>query len=391
MTKRCYKTLLLAAIIICFSAFSVMAEEGVTDTEIHIGQTGPLSGPAAAWSTVSKGAGLLFKMVNEEGGIAGRKIVYHVYDDSYNPAKTKAGVKQLQETAPGIFAWVGGVGTATGLAVLNYLVNKNVPWVGMASGSDAWVTPPQKNIFSVYPHYQIEARSLCKYAIDTLGKKKIAIAYQNDPYGQSGLKGASEAISKYNLQLAATVPVEKENPNLKETALALRNSGAEVVFLWLTPFSALRIIQESKSMKFEPQWMSSSTFSDFPQLYNLSKGLIKGLIAATFFDFKSSLMEKYKEAKNKLSPEDEWGIFYIGGIGFAEPLVEGLKRCGKELTKDKFIAEMEKMQNFKGLTGAITYAPFDASNPSCRQGLNKVLLVECLEGGESKVLTDWME
>ncbi|RLB41532.1 MAG: hypothetical protein DRH12_07860 [Deltaproteobacteria bacterium] len=105
----------ILALVLCLP-FAAMAEEGVTDTEIHIGQWGPQTGPAAPWGAVARGTGVLFKMINDEGGIHGRKIVYHMFDDAYNPAKTKAGVKELQESV-GIVAWAAGVGTACGLSV----------------------------------------------------------------------------------------------------------------------------------------------------------------------------------------------------------------------------------------------------------------------------------
>ncbi|RLC20411.1 MAG: ABC transporter substrate-binding protein, partial [Deltaproteobacteria bacterium] len=131
---------------------NLFAEEGVTDTEIHIGSWGPQTGPGAAWGAVPRGTGAYFQWINDNGGIHGRKIVYHMFDDGYNPAKTKAGVKELQE-GTGMFAWVGGVGTSPGLAVRDYLAKKNVPWVGPSAGSLHWVEPPQKNLFAVYPLY----------------------------------------------------------------------------------------------------------------------------------------------------------------------------------------------------------------------------------------------
>ena len=119
-----------------------MAEEGVTDKTIHIGQWGPQTGPAAPWGSVARGTGIYFKMINDEVGIHGRKIAYHMFDDGYNPAKTKAGVKQLQENI-GMFAWAGGVGTAPGLAVKDYLMERKIPWVGPLAGSLHWISPPQ--------------------------------------------------------------------------------------------------------------------------------------------------------------------------------------------------------------------------------------------------------
>ncbi len=127
--KHCIRFIILILLIAVGMPATLFAEEGVTDTEIHIGTFGPLSGPAKLWGDTLYGSDLLFKMVNAEGGIHGRKVVFHMIDDSYNPAKAKAGVKRLHESV-GIFAWVGSPGTASSMAVKDYLVKRNVPWVG---------------------------------------------------------------------------------------------------------------------------------------------------------------------------------------------------------------------------------------------------------------------
>ena len=128
--KRNGLVLLLSGVIVLLGLVTgATAEEGVTATEIHIGQWGPQTGPAAAWGSVARGTDAYFKMINERGGIHGRKLIHHMFDDAYNPAKTKAGVKELQE-GTGMFAWVSGVGTAPGLAVRDYLMDRQVPWVG---------------------------------------------------------------------------------------------------------------------------------------------------------------------------------------------------------------------------------------------------------------------
>ncbi|RLC04132.1 MAG: ABC transporter substrate-binding protein, partial [Deltaproteobacteria bacterium] len=115
------------AVMVMILGFTLAAHagEGVTDTEIHIGNWGPQTGPAAPWGAVARGTDAYFKMINAEGGIHGRKLVFHYFDDGYNPAKTMAGVKQLQEET-GMFAFVSGVGTATGLAVKDYLMERKI-------------------------------------------------------------------------------------------------------------------------------------------------------------------------------------------------------------------------------------------------------------------------
>ena len=392
--KRNGLVLLLSGVIVLLGLVTgVAAEEGVTDTEIHIGQWGPQTGPAAAWGSVARGTDAYFKMLNERGGIHGRKIVYHMFDDAYNPAKTKAGVKELQEGV-GIFAWVSGVGTAPGLAVRDYLMERKVPWVGPSAGSRHWIDPPYEYLFAVYPLYELEAKALCRYAVANMGKKKVAIIYQNDDYGKGGLKGAEEELALFGMELVAAVPVNITDSDLKPHVMELKKSGAEVVLLWTTVKHAVMTVGISKAMRFTPQFMSTSTCSDFPLMMYISKGAWEGVIAATFAELPDSgypLLRTYKqEAFDQYAAEGErWGLFYYAGIAFAEPLVEAIRRCGRDLTRERFVQEMEGLQDFKGISGKISYKPFVAGDMSCRQGQTQTFLVECLADGSAKRLTDW--
>ena len=159
------------------------AERGVTDTEIRIGQWGPQTGPAALWGAVARGTGCYFDMINDEGGIHGRKIKYFLRDDGYMPPRTKAIVKELVEDKE-VFAFGGGVGSACGMAVKKYLETNKVPWVGPSAGSTHWAYPPSRYLFAVYPLYCDEGAILVDYAVNKLGKKRIAVFYQEDDYGK---------------------------------------------------------------------------------------------------------------------------------------------------------------------------------------------------------------
>jgi branched-chain amino acid transport system substrate-binding protein len=392
--KKNFGILLLVCFVVFALSFTASAEEGVTDTTIRIGQWGPQTGPAAPWGAVARGTGVYFQMINDEGGIAGRKIEYSMFDDGYNPAKTKAGVKELQE-GKGMFGWASGVGTACGLAVKDYLMEKKIPWVGPAAGSLDWITPPQKYLFAVYPLYYTEAQLLVRYAVKNLGKKKVAIAYQNDDYGKNGVQGAEKELAKNGMKLVAQVPVEQADTDMKPHVMEFKKADADMVLLWVTPTHAVRIIGVAQAMQFKPQWMSTSTCSDFPLMQNISKGLWKDVIVANFAEApesKNPLMLKYKQAFDKYAAKGErWGVFFYAGIGFVEPMVEGLKRCGKDLTRERFVKEMEGIKNFKGIFGRIDYSAFEPSDVYSRQGQKEVFLSQCMEDASSKPLTDWME
>jgi branched-chain amino acid transport system substrate-binding protein len=394
MKKRDLGILFAVCLIVFGLSFAVLAEEGVTDTTIRIGQWGPQTGPAAPWGAVARGTGVYFQMINDEGGIAGRKIEYSMFDDGYNPAKTKAGVKELQE-GKGMFGWASGVGTSCGLAVKDYLMERKIPWVGPAAGSLDWITPPQKYLFAVYPLYYTEAQLLVRYAVKNMGKKKVAIAYTNDDYGKNGVQGAEKELAKQGMKLVAQVPVEMADTDMKPHVMELKKSDADVVLLWLSPTHAVRIVGTSQAMQFKPQFMSTSTCSDFPLMQTISKGLWTDVIVANFAEppeSNSPLMQKYKKAFDKYAAKGErWGVFFYAGIGFVEPMVEGLKRCGKDLTRERFVKEMEGIKNFKGIFGRIDYSAFEPSDVYSRQGQKEVFLSQCMADAKSKSLTGWME
>jgi len=382
------------------------AEEGVTDTEIHIGQWGPMTGPAAPWGAVARGTDAYFKMINAEGGIHGRKLVHHYFDDGYNPAKTIAGVKQLQEDI-GMFAYVSGVGTAPGLAVKDYLMERKIIWFGPSAGSRHWIQPPNKYLFNTYPLYLGDAQLLCKYGHETMGFKKFAIAYQNDDYGKQGLEGAQKQLAKYGLTLVEQIPVNVADTDMKPHIMKLKKAEAEAVLVFVGPGHVARLIGTGKAMQFNPQWLSTTTCGDHPLMMAITKGLYAGTISASFgmIDPKQvgigneeysktpslPLLAKYKrDAFDKFAAKEErWGMTFAAGIGYVEPFVEALKRVGRDLTREKLVAELEKIQNFKGIMGNVSFKPFDPNDPLCRIGPQEILLVRAEADGGSTILTDW--
>ncbi len=362
------------------------AERGVTDTEIRIGQWGPQTGPAALWGAVARGTGCYFDMINAEGGIHGRKINYFLRDDGYMPPRTKAIAKELVEDK-GVFAFASGVGTAPGMAVKKYLDVNKVPWVGPASGSTNWAYPPADYLFGVYPLYVDEANILVNYAVKELGKKKIAIFYQNDDYGKEGVVGAQLALEKMGMKLVAEVSVEPLDTDLSSHCMKLKAAEPDCVLLWVLPKHGAIILGTAAKLGFKPQWMTTSTLSDTPIMYQISKGLFKDVIFTSFGELPDSehpLMKQYKQAHEKFAANDRWGIFFYAGILFTEPMVEGLKRAGRNLTVDSFVAAMEGIQDFQGIGPKVGFAP------GKRQGTRDSFLGKCGDNGQALRISDWI-
>lgn len=358
---------------------------GVTDTEILIGQWGPQTGPAALWGAVARGTGVYFDLVNEEGGIHGRKIKYFLRDDGYQPAKTKAIAKEFVESI-GVFGVASGVGTSTGMAARDYLMENKVPWVGPSTGSKHWTQPLQKYLFAVYPRYSNEAFLLTQYTVEKLDKKKIAIFYQNDDYGKEGMEGVKEYADKAGMKLVAEVPVEVTDSDLKSHALKLKESGADAVILWILPKHAAMILGQAKAIGYEPQWIASSTLSDAPLMFKLTKGLWNGVVYANFLSTESPLAKKYMEAQKKFAPSEQYtGIFFLAGFVFVEPMVEGLRRAGRDLNPETFVKAMETIRNWNDWLGHdCTFTPED------RQGMKSVYLAKCGPDGNAVKISDWL-
>jgi len=370
------------------SALGSAQQRGVTDTEILIGQWGPQTGPAAPWGAVARGTDLLCKIVNEEGGIHGRKLKYFLRDDSYQPAKTKAIAKEFVEQI-GVFAVASGVGVATGMTARDYLMENKVIWVGPATGVYEWIHPIQKYLFAVYPLYDDEAFNLTGYLYEKLALKKIAMFYQNDDYGKQGMMGVERYLLKKNIKLVEKVSAEVTDRDLSTHALKLKNSGAEAVIMWTNPTGAALILVETAKIGFKPQWATSNTLSDAALMMQITKGLWGGMIHSNFGelpDSKLPLMVKYREGHKKFAPQERWGVFYYAGILFAEPLIEGLKRAGRNLTTDTFVKAMDTIKDFQGIGPPITYA-----GQTDRQGGKHVFYGKVKPDGTVEKLTDWIK
>ena len=379
--------LLMVTVFLIAAPVSAQKVRGVTDTEILIGQWGPQTGPAAPWGAVARGTDLLVKIINEEGGINGRKIKYFLRDDSYQPAKTKAIAKEFVEQI-GVFAVVGGVGVATGMTARDYLMENKVPWYGPVTGVYEWIHPIQKYLFALYPLYDDEAYNLTEYLHEKLGFKKIAMFYQNDDYGKQGVQGVERYLMRKKLSPVAKISAEVTDRDLSTHALKLKNSGAEAVVMWTMPTHAALILAETAKIGFKPQWATSSTLSDSALMMQITKGLWAGMINSFWGELPDSnhpLMVKYREAHKRLTPQERWGIFYYAGIIFAEPFFEGVRRAGKNLTPETWVKAMETLKDWKGIGPPITY-----TNPNDRQGGKHVFYGKVKPDGNIERLTDWI-
>lgn len=335
---------------------------GVTDSEVVIGSWGPQDGPAGAYGVIDRVIDVYFKKVNDEGGINGRKIRFIYENDSYQPAKTVAAVKKLVEEDK-VFALVGGLGTPNNLAVMDYLVQNNVPHVWPATGTTALAVPLKKNIYAVQLNYTTEATLLAQYALDTLRSKKFAVFYQNDAFGKEGLDAVQAELKKRGLAPADAVSYELTDTNFSAQALKLQTSGADSVILYAVPKPGGSVVAEMGKIGFKPKLLSSSVIND-PAIFQLAGPAIDGMLIEAYLpafdDVSNPKIVEYQAFMAKYAPKEQIGGFSEAGYAYAQVMVEALKRAGKDLTREGFMTNLDQMKDFKGsLIPSLSYSPTD--------------------------------
>ena len=362
-------------------------ERGFDDKEIRVGQWGPQTGPAAPWGSVARGSTLVFDLVNEEGGIHGRQIKYFIRDDQYNPSQTMAGVRELVDRK-GVFAFVGGVGTACGLAVQKYLRQNEIIWIGVCTGARAFQNNPW--LWQMWPDYFDEGSILAKHTVENMKFKKVAYMYQNDDWGLDAMAGIKGILKLNNMELLEAVPVEPTERDLSSQIARLKASGAEAVIGIMAPTQAAIALRTAVSMGFKPQWLHSYNLCDFGLMSYITDGLwaSEGVMTAAFtppIDSDTPLMNKYRDAAKRLYPKERWGIFYLAGICVAEPLVWALEAVGRDLSTEAVRDELNSITQRQGVGPVLTWAKDNHFPP------RQLQVWQCGPKGESIVVMDWTE
>ncbi len=336
---------------------------GVTDTEVILGSWGPQSGPVATWGIAQRVMEAYFKKVNDEGGINGRKVKFLYQDDAYQASQTQAVVKKLVEQDK-IFAFTGGIGTANQLAVMDYLVQNNIPDVAPLTGSTLLSRPVRRNVFPLQANFNTEATMMTRYAIDRLNAKKIAVVYQDDPSGKEALQTITNVVKAKGQTLVASVSYQPTDKDFASTASKLQQSGADTVYMWSVPVVAASVAKEMDKVAYKPTLVVAA-FSLDPSLFKLSDNTVDGIWTAGWLPDVTDLTSKnpkvvqYREFMTKYAPnEPPNSNFAAIGYAAAQLTAEGLKRTGKDLTREKFIQSLETMKDWnEGLPYSISYGP----------------------------------
>ncbi len=316
---------------------------GVTDSEIKIGNTMPYSGPASAYGTIGKAEAAYFKMINDKGGINGRKINFVSLDDGYSPPKTVEQTRRLVEQEDVLLDF-SPLGTPTNTAIQKYLNAKKVPQLFVATGATKWGDPAHYHwTMGWQPTYQTEGRVYAKYMLENMPNAKIGVLYQNDDYGKDYLKGLKDGLgAKAVTMIVKEVSYETTDPDVSSQIISLQASGADVFYDVTTPKFAAQAIREAHNIGWHPLHFLNSVSNSVgavlkPAGLDASEGLISVEYEKDPTDPKFSNDEGYKDWlawMRKYYPDgDPNDTFNVFGYNEAATLVQVLKQCGDDLTR----------------------------------------------------------
>jgi ABC-type branched-subunit amino acid transport system substrate-binding protein len=383
---------MVSLVLILGLVFSTQAAPtpGVTDTEVVIGMSTPLSGPAALWGTTALGAKAWADYVNDKGGVHGRKIKVILKDDGYNPARAMANLTEMKGQ---IFAFCALLGTAVANATKDFFAENKIPLITAYANVRIWAKYPKdklKYVFVSYPDYENEGEYLTNYAFKNLGAKKLAVFYQNDDYGKEALDGVRLALSKLpgKPEIAGAVPFEVTERALATHAQKLKETGADTLVIYPTMNHGALILKEMAKIGFKPKVVACFTLGD-PIMFNLAgpdvwEGVYpaapahSGIPGEPASDKAIEILKKYDP---KLAGKEYLALF--GAMSMMH-LVKGLENAGKNLTVDGLIKGMEMIKNWQpeGIGAPVTYGP------DRRHGVNGSRILKA-EKGRHVPVTDY--
>jgi branched-chain amino acid transport system substrate-binding protein len=348
----------IAFAFLALAAQPAAAQEGVTPTNILLGQSVALTGPAAQLGIQMKnGLSAYFEQVNATGGVHGRKIELLTLDDGYEPARTVPNTRKLIEENK-VFALVGYVGTPTSVPSIPVFTEAKVPFFGPFTGAESLRQPFNRYIFHVRASYYDETDKIVEQVVST-GGKNIAVFYQDDAYGQAGLKGVEIAMAKRNLKISALGTVERNTVKVEKAVEAIQKANPDAVVMVSAYTSCAEFIRQMKKAGSTTQFYNVSFVGSSALASALGKdgvGVAISQVVPFPWGMSIPVVREYQTASAKAGNKD-YNFSAIEGFLVAKVFVEGLKRAGRSLTRDGFINAVEKMQDVDLGGFFVTYSP----------------------------------
>ena len=332
-------------------------DPGASDTEIKVGNINPYSGPASAYGAIGKTIAAYFNKVNAEGGINGRKINFISYDDGYSPPKAVEQARKLVESDEVLLIFQS-LGTPSNTAIQKYMNAKKVPQLFVATGATKWGDPEHFPwTMGWQPNYQSESRIYAKYILDKYPNAKIGILYQNDDYGKDYVKGLKDGLgAKAASMIVSELPYETTDPTIDSQILTLKAAGVDLFFDVTTPKFAAQAIKKLADIGWKPVHIVNQVSTSVGAVLKpagvenavglLSTGYLKDQTDPQWKNdpgFKEWLafMDKYHPDGDKTS------TFTGYGYAVAQTLVQVLKQCGDNLTRENVMKQAANLKNLE--------------------------------------------
>jgi branched-chain amino acid transport system substrate-binding protein len=331
-------------------------DPGASDSEIRIGNTNPYSGPASAYGTIGKSIAAYFKMVNEQGGINGRKINFISYDDGYSPPRTVEMARKLVEQDQVLFVFQT-LGTPSNTAIHKYMNMKKVPQMHVATGATKW-NDPKGNPWTMgwQPNYQAEARIYAQHILKTRPDAKIAVLYQNDDYGKDYLKGLHDGLAAKKSMIVKEVSYEVSDPTVDSQIVQLAASGADVFINITTPKFAAQAIRKAYDIGWKPvQYLNNVSIGVGSVLTPAGLDKSVGLLTVAYLkepndkQFENdAAMTRWREFMKKYYPDgsliDNLNVY---GYSVGQTIAQVLRQCGDNLTRENVMRQAANMKGYR--------------------------------------------
>ncbi|MDO8304926.1 ABC transporter substrate-binding protein [Herminiimonas sp.] len=343
---------------VLFASILCRAETGVTNTSIILGQSAALSGPAEELGKgMRDGAQAYFDSINAQGGVFGRKIVLKTLDDGYDAERAAENTKKLigQE---GAFALFGYVGTPTSVASMPAITKAQIPVFAPFTGAEILRDPPNRNVFHVRASYYQETEKIIEH-ITTLSFKKVAVFYQNDAYGKAGLEGVTRALKKRNIEVVALATVERNSTDVAEAVQKMKQSDPQAIVMVSAYNSCAAFIRAMIAAGKRPLFWNISFVGSralAEELGTDAGGVNISQVMPAPWDDITPISKEYRKLYLQ-NNKREWDYVSMEGFIAAKVFVEGLKRAGKDLTRDKLITAMESMTMYDTGGFVVRFSP----------------------------------
>ena len=326
---------------------------GITDTQIIIGTHQPLTGPAAAYAQISKGLAAYFDYINEaEGGVYGRKIKLLVEDDGYSPPQTVEVVRRLVEQDK-IFAMLGGLGTATHMQVVDYLMDRGVPDFFVSTGALEWVKDPEArpNVFGILPNYIAEGIIFGKYITETYPGVKVGVVGQNDDFGLDGYDGVKRGLGD-GIELLPLETFESTDPDVNSQVDRLKAAGAGALVVFATPGQSPAAIRHARAdLGWNvPIMISTVSANELTFLVAGAKnmeGVISDEALKHAYETDDPAIALHLANMDKYANQKAASNLTLYGQTLAETFINALKVAGPDLTREGVIAAAENAGPYK--------------------------------------------